>query len=78
MEPLFLGGDGRIRGPLLEILNEWPVDLKEPPQLGHSHGMLVNPQVDGKVQRTETAIELVAMAVPNIQVREQRATMEKM
>gem|GEM_PF-3260390 len=29
-------------------------------------------------EQWETAIELVAMAVPNIQVREQRATMEKM
>ena len=45
-EPLFLGGDGRIRGPLLEILDEWPVYLKDPPQLSHRRGMLVNPQVD--------------------------------
>src|SRR5262245_48031599 len=58
-EPLFLGGDGRIRGPLLEILKEWPVDFKDPPQLGHRHGRLVNPQVDDKVRRAETAIELV-------------------
>jgi len=76
-EPLFLGGDGRIRGPLLEILKEWPVDFKDPPQLGHRHGRLVNPQVDDKVRRAETAIELVAIAVPNIRVHGQRATMEK-
>jgi hypothetical protein len=42
-ERLFRRGDRRIHGPLLKIIDEWPIHLKDPPQLSHRRGMLIDP-----------------------------------